>query len=393
MSLAIKKRSWEEHVTEWMGLSSSFSGHDTICCHRLTSDNLKTAMDKHDVLTVEQKEKDPNISECIYVGGCNHLLENEKQISKDVDENDNLDMNGHYISPEVESVVHYPGEGYYDSCKINSKMLCLDGPVSESDVLLQDNLSNESPKHENRGADNILDYRKTQNVEATEGEHVDSTKEINQDNLHILSFTSGIDAPVETIYRSTDVAEIGMPGEQLLKSALIAQKRRKSDVSKDGHGKNICDVLDDSLCGKCVDVCCQLMSETCPKGCLNTSHMCSHTSCKENGIYNNKLTDLSDAKKEDKQSASSKDAAQSLEPKDKIPTCGIAYEQVRLRRKKKLKESRDRSKLDSMVLLIMKLDQLDQDIENALSTGQSPSWTPTLKQRDIPIEQQEPISS
>ncbi|XP_031408992.1 rho GTPase-activating protein 7-like isoform X1 [Meleagris gallopavo] len=37
-----------------------------------------------------------------------------------------------------------------------------------------------------------------------------------------------------------------------------------------------------------------------------------------------------------------------------------------------------------MVLLIMKLDQLDQDIENALSAGSSPSSTPTYKRRHIP---------
>ncbi|RMC14079.1 hypothetical protein DUI87_09167 [Hirundo rustica rustica] len=51
---------------------------------------------------------------------------------------------------------------------------------------------------------------------------------------------------------------------------------------------------------------------------------------------------------------------------------------------KEITEDRDRSRLDSMVLLIMKLDQLDQDIENALSAGSSPSSTPTYKRRHIP---------
>ncbi|OXB83860.1 UNVERIFIED_CONTAM: hypothetical protein H355_003072 [Colinus virginianus] len=50
-------------------------------------------------------------------------------------------------------------------------------------------------------------------------------------------------------------------------------------------------------------------------------------------------------------------------------------------------EDRDRSRLDSMVLLIMKLDQLDQDIENALSAGSSPSSTPMYKRRHIPDEE------
>lgn len=38
-----------------------------------------------------------------------------------------------------------------------------------------------------------------------------------------------------------------------------------------------------------------------------------------------------------------------------------------------------------MVLLIMKLDQLDQDIENALSTSSSPSGTPANLRRHIPV--------
>lgn len=50
------------------------------------------------------------------------------------------------------------------------------------------------------------------------------------------------------------------------------------------------------------------------------------------------------------------------------------------------REDRDRTRLDSMVLLIMKLDQLDQDIENALSTASSPSSTPTnLRRRHVPV--------
>ncbi|KAL6076076.1 hypothetical protein STEG23_029780, partial [Scotinomys teguina] len=52
---------------------------------------------------------------------------------------------------------------------------------------------------------------------------------------------------------------------------------------------------------------------------------------------------------------------------------------------KETREDRDRSRLDSMVLLIMKLDQLDQDIENALSTASSPSSTPTNLRRRIPV--------
>lgn len=59
---------------------------------------------------------------------------------------------------------------------------------------------------------------------------------------------------------------------------------------------------------------------------------------------------------------------------DSITTCSVPQE---------IKEERDRARLDSMVLLIMKLDQLDQDIENALSTSSSPSSTPTNLRRHV----------
>ncbi|XP_057187378.1 rho GTPase-activating protein 7 isoform X1 [Triplophysa rosa] len=58
---------------------------------------------------------------------------------------------------------------------------------------------------------------------------------------------------------------------------------------------------------------------------------------------------------------------------------------VKLRAKKTSREEREkeRSRLDSMVLLIMKLDQLDQEIENALSSTSSLNGTPNLKRRII----------
>ncbi|XP_069022991.1 rho GTPase-activating protein 7 isoform X1 [Embiotoca jacksoni] len=44
---------------------------------------------------------------------------------------------------------------------------------------------------------------------------------------------------------------------------------------------------------------------------------------------------------------------------------------------------RDHARLDSMVLLLMKLDQLDQEIENALSATSSKDSTPTLHRRHL----------
>ncbi|XP_078138849.1 uncharacterized protein LOC144538504 [Centroberyx gerrardi] len=46
----------------------------------------------------------------------------------------------------------------------------------------------------------------------------------------------------------------------------------------------------------------------------------------------------------------------------------------------------EHSRLDSMVLLLMKLDQLDQEIENALSATSSMDSTPTLRRRQLLVE-------
>ncbi|KAM7394271.1 hypothetical protein PAMP_021084 [Pampus punctatissimus] len=47
---------------------------------------------------------------------------------------------------------------------------------------------------------------------------------------------------------------------------------------------------------------------------------------------------------------------------------------------------REHARLDSMVLLLMKLDQLDQEIENALSVTSSMDNTPTLHRRQMEFD-------
>ncbi|XP_077426586.1 rho GTPase-activating protein 7 isoform X1 [Vanacampus margaritifer] len=62
---------------------------------------------------------------------------------------------------------------------------------------------------------------------------------------------------------------------------------------------------------------------------------------------------------------------------DGMRVSGVQKEEgVKVRIKK-----RDHARLDSMVLLMMKLDQLDQEIENALSSNSSIGSTPTLPRR------------
>ncbi|XP_038854994.1 uncharacterized protein LOC120052246 [Salvelinus namaycush] len=71
---------------------------------------------------------------------------------------------------------------------------------------------------------------------------------------------------------------------------------------------------------------------------------------------------------------------------------------VKLRTRKSSREEQERSRLDSMVLLLMKLDQLDQEIDTALSASSSSSTssmaiTPTLRRHHLrPLSASQPIS-
>ncbi|XP_052401214.1 rho GTPase-activating protein 7 isoform X1 [Carassius gibelio] len=72
------------------------------------------------------------------------------------------------------------------------------------------------------------------------------------------------------------------------------------------------------------------------------------------------------------------DTAKDLES---VPKAEGSLVKLRTRKSSREEREKERSHLDSMVLLIMKLDQLDKEIENALSS--SLSCTPNLKRRII----------
>ncbi|KAM4706596.1 rho GTPase-activating protein 7-like [Discoglossus pictus] len=335
MSVATRKKSWEEHVTQWMGLSTNHSSYDKICCHGITTDNIKPAMEEHEV---SEEEKPSSFSECCYFGDCKGFLGTQEQISKDVDENDNLDMEDHYISPDtsIETVVNVPVGGEDHISKEHDKISCPEEAILVNKRLPQEETSEECKETEICEADNMAVYTEDKKKQVTEGEHVDSIKENNADKMNVLGFISVMNAPEETLCKATDMKEIGLPGEQLLHSAVIAQQRRKSEASKDGHGKNICDVvLDNSSCEPCTYICSQPTSVKDPKVCSSVSHLFPDTVIKENGVHNNGFGDnVSDTEKASFENTNKKDVDQFLKTKDNMHTYGSIYDQVRLRRKK-----------------------------------------------------------
>ncbi|KGL93263.1 Rho GTPase-activating protein 7, partial [Charadrius vociferus] len=107
MSLAIRKKSWEEHVTQWMGLALESVEYNTACRHGLVADNLQTSMEKDEVLSVDQKEKRASFPECCYSGELIGFPAKQLgNVSKEVDENDNHEDEEHFLEASTETLVH-----------------------------------------------------------------------------------------------------------------------------------------------------------------------------------------------------------------------------------------------------------------------------------------------
>ncbi|NXP09863.1 RHG07 protein, partial [Thinocorus orbignyianus] len=107
MSLAIRKKSWEEHVTQWMGLALESVEYNTACRHGLTADNLQTSMEKDEVLSEDRKEKCASFPECCYSGEpIGFPAKQLGNVSKEVDENDNHEDEERFLEASTETLVH-----------------------------------------------------------------------------------------------------------------------------------------------------------------------------------------------------------------------------------------------------------------------------------------------
>ncbi|NWH73221.1 RHG07 protein, partial [Piaya cayana] len=107
MSLAIRKKSWEEHVTQWMGLALESAEYNTACRHGLVADNLQTSMENDEVLSADQKEKRASFPEFCYSGELIGFPAKQLgNVSKEVDENDNHEDEEPFLETSTETLVH-----------------------------------------------------------------------------------------------------------------------------------------------------------------------------------------------------------------------------------------------------------------------------------------------
>lgn len=382
-------------MTQWMGLALESVEYNTACRHGLVADNLQISMEKDEILSVDRKEKCASFPECCHGGEPTGFPAKQLgNVSKELDENENHEEE-HFLEASTETLVHvsddddddYPvlnlnGVNHHITAvgrELKDEEESLNGAGSLRQVVQKTEFNEEA---ETSG---IIGDGDTVPKEKMEGDicgSIDQSLEL----CNYEALNEVVQVEKENLLNSPNVKEIIMPGKQLLHTAVIAQQRRKSDAFKDSLGKFECNVVQSGI-----------SSDSCPSSdrqpcsavesseCLMQSSPCSHVPAVENGLDESGFTEPQVAP-ENKclSNVSSAEDTQCLHLRIDLATQEYSDSQVKLRKKKEITEERDRSRLDSMVLLIMKLDQLDQDIENALSAGSSPSSTPTYKRRHIP---------
>lgn len=322
MSVVIH-RSWEDHATQWTGLSSSSFGCDTLCCNGFKGDHLESAMEEHEISTEDKEEK-------ILLSDDGDSLDcgdpPTSQVSKEIDENDNVDIENQCASSSThkEAMFCFSANDGEHNLKTDVYLPCQKQENPLDKTLSEDNTT-EDCDTQLRSSDIYATAE-----EDIVAEHMDEIK------VSDLDFLKEIESKVSTkelICDDGDLEEIDMPGrEQLLRSARVAQQRRKSDISVDDKGQNICDEESDDLLNTPF-ACVPSQLETKPRSdiCSGSLSICQGDNAP---LYVNTTEDEVHVSTENLQGATSRDSDQCLQFKDHISVCGDIYGQVRLRRKK-----------------------------------------------------------
>ncbi|XP_060134798.1 rho GTPase-activating protein 7 isoform X2 [Zootoca vivipara] len=390
MSLAIRKRSWEEHVTQWMGLPFGSIDSNILCRHGLVADNVQAGMENDRLRSESQKERSASLPDCCHGGELGgfptKLLGN---VSREVDENDNHQEEEEFPSLEAstETLVNVSIGGDNDAEDNN-----IEFSLEKVNHQLGDPEEKWSAERNQSEGGAGLFVKMDPGVEAKEDSShaLDSVgklhhetdpkalKEYNYDRREErleLCYNSSIEneeTPEENLSEPPDTGET-MPEKKMAHDIVAAQKHEKSNAPKDGNGKTVCGQLFDEFSpGQCSDLNVVVADSRnvlvpSPGSCFlseenvldENGFACAQDKCSKSTSLVERISDL-------------KNNTTTHEPTDG---------QVILRKRKEVRA--DHSRLDSMVLLVLKLDQLDQDIENALGSASSPSDMLTHTRRHI----------
>uniref|UniRef100_A0ABM5GIC5 Rho GTPase-activating protein 7 n=1 Tax=Pogona vitticeps TaxID=103695 RepID=A0ABM5GIC5_9SAUR len=391
MSLAIRKRSWEEHVTQWMALPFGSIDSNILCRHGLVADNLQASMENDGLQSEGWKEKSASLPDFCHggelIGFPSKLL---GSVSKEVDENDNHQEEEEFLSLEdsMETLVNV-STGDDD----------IDGNDMELSLEIVDQVEEELSAKGNTvegGAGGIF-YPSMEAMAELKpacgptGKIDESNKEADSKGLKVeenmcdgreknlgLHYSSPSEKKGTSKEKLQEIPNMGKNmSEETTVHDVVAACQHEHDAPKHRVEKTACrSLLDEPSPAQCSD---NAIGTAASSDCLVPS-LGSGIALHKNSLDEN---NSGDSQKECIPSVLLVEGVAELRT-DRIkqqPTEG----QVILRKRKETREDRNQSRLDSMVLLILKLDQLDQDIENALTLGSLPSSSPlTHTRRPIP---------
>ncbi|XP_063090651.1 rho GTPase-activating protein 7 isoform X3 [Cavia porcellus] len=352
MSAAIRKRSWEEHVTQRTEQPFNSADYNTACHHGLVADNLQASMEKNAALNVDRKDK------CVSLPNCCHESElrdfpgmSMGHISKKMNKNDSYEGEDQFLSLDAstETLVHVSDEDTDSDLHLteNKQILitqghnipdqhCVEGAGSlvEALPILESNHGSYNSRGISGKADLALAEENRENqVVDTISKSLELCDDINLSEIKAM--------PKVNTFDSLNVKDI-MPEKQLLNSAVIAQQRRKPDFPKDEYERNTGHELQDEvLTIHCTDGGLPLLKAGFGS-CLQEPH--SYPSGSENGLDKSAF---SEHQNRGPPEVSAEDGVQGLHVKDTLATQEPTDGQVKLRKRKEV-ESGPKSGADTI---------------------------------------------
>ncbi|XP_061441364.1 rho GTPase-activating protein 7 isoform X3 [Rhineura floridana] len=264
MSLAIRKRSWEEHVTQWMGLPFD---SNILCRHGLVADHLQAGMENDGLRSESQKEKSASLPDCCHggeLGGFpSKLLGN---VSKEVDENDNHQEEEEFLSLEAstETLVDVSVEDDNDADdndmdlsleKVNhqfsdiGKKLSAERNYSEGSVgpFMKIDPEVEAKEESNPTVEPLgkLNESYHETDPKSVKEDICGSREESLELCYNIS-NENEDAPKENLSEPPSM-EKNISEEKIAHAVIAAQQHEKSNALKDGNEKTVCHLLLDKF--------------------------------------------------------------------------------------------------------------------------------------------------
>ncbi|TEA25751.1 hypothetical protein DBR06_SOUSAS1210032, partial [Sousa chinensis] len=311
MSVAIRKRSWEEHVTQWMGQPFNSDDCNTACHHGLVADSLQASMEKDATLNVDRKERCVSLPDCCHGSELRDIPGRPMgHISKEVDEDDSHEDDKQILTTQ--------GPKTSDQHSIKGA-----GSLVKTLPIMESNQGSYDSWGMAGGADLVLVEEKgDRKVVDMVSKSLELCKDISLSEIKDASKMNACD--------SLNVKDI-VPEKQLLNSAVIAQHRRKPDFPKDEHERNTCSaVQDEFLAIPCADRGLPLL-KTDSGSCLLQPPSCPSGMSAENGL---EKSGFSEHQNRSLPKVNSGDGMQCLHIKETLATHEPTDNQVRLRKRK-----------------------------------------------------------